>query len=178
MDRSIISVRYARSLLNFASKRAKEEQVYQDSVALAESFSRYPMLGRVLSNILLSQEKKIDIIIKACEKEISPEFSKFIQLVVEQRREDLLYPMCLSYQRLMFDYKNLMSVKLITAIPIDEQMQAKIKTKIQDLIGKTVILKLVVDRSIIGGYIAYWDTYRYDTSVKTTLRRIEKSLTI
>ena len=58
MDIGVISVRYARALLNSATDQKQEDQVYQDMMTLARSYLEVPALRQTIDNPMLAKEKK------------------------------------------------------------------------------------------------------------------------
>lgn len=178
MNRGLISSRYAKALYNYAANHFRQDAVYKDAVRLAQSYSAYPALRRVVANRLLSDEVKSDILKEASGgAEVSAEFLNFIDLVISQGRSDMLQEMSLDYQSIVRKAGNLMDVNLTTAIAMDEKTMDEFRRKMESVTGKTVILRPKVDPAIMGGYIMMWDTYRLDSSVRTQLERIKNYLT-
>jgi F-type H+-transporting ATPase subunit delta len=177
MDRETISRRYARALFRYAKKHQKEKEVFDESIRLKQSFGLHRSLERCLGNIILSGEKKEELIEACVGGNASAEFKRFIKLVVAQKRENLLPMICLNYQALYHQSERLLDVYLTTAKTLDRAIEDKLTKKIAQYTQQTVLLHTAVNPKIIGGFVALWDTYRLDASVRTDLKRIQKNLT-
>ncbi|MDR3236008.1 MAG: F0F1 ATP synthase subunit delta [Prevotellaceae bacterium] len=177
MTRETISRRYAKALFMYAKKHGREKDVFDESQRLEQSFGTYPALKRSLGNVVLHNEKKIKLIEACLGEKASQEFRRFISLVIEKKREELLPLICADYQKLFHLSERLLDVYLTTTKPLGAATEEKLVTKIAQYTQQTVLLHTAVNPDIIGGFIARWDTYRLDASVQANLKRIEKNLT-
>jgi F-type H+-transporting ATPase subunit delta len=177
MNHGAISRRYAKALFLYAKKHHKEKEVFQESAALARSFGQYRTLARCLGNIVLDSKKK-EALVEACAGgNVSHEFKQFIRLVMAKKREHLLHLICLTYQDLFYREARILDVHLTTATDLNAALTEKIVQKLTQHTGENIQLHATVNPEIIGGFVLRWDTYRLDTSVQTSLKRIQKKLT-
>jgi F-type H+-transporting ATPase subunit delta len=177
MNYGAISRRYARALFLYAKKHHKEREVFHESTALAQSFGRHRTLERCLGNMVLDAKKK-EALVEACAGgNASEEFMRFIRLVFAKKRENLLLLICLSYQELFDREMRLLDVHLTTARDLNAATTEKIVQKLTQHTGENIQLHATVNPELIGGFVLRWDTYRLDTSVRTSLKRIQKNLT-
>ena len=177
MDSGLIARRYASALLMYARKHGVEKPIYASAQAVARNFAQYPALRDILGNPLMSHRKKTDILCALATPEKSSEFRRFAELVTENDRIDLMQMICLSYVELCRQEQHILEVELTTAVPISEETRSRIATKIAQITGKTIEMTTQTDPALIGGFAVRWDTYRWDASVVSELRRIRKSLT-
>ena len=171
-----IAMRYARALADYADRHEATERVYADARALQRCFVDFPALRRALSNRLATAAQKTDLVAACCGAGVSAEFMRFAALVLEMRREELLQYICLNFMALVRERQGLLEVDLTTAMPLDEEMTGMIARKIGEVTGKIVAITPTIDPSIIGGYVARWDTWRQDASIAGRLKQIERSL--
>ena len=177
MNQGLISRRYARALWMYACKHRAEERVYAQTKLLVNGFSRYEPLQRVLSNRVVPQEKKIAVIEMITGKEESELLMKFIRLVFTNKREKFLHTICLSFERIYLQERKILPATLVTAIPVDREMEQRFIQKIQEKTGHTIRLTAKVNPRIIGGYTITVDTWRLDAGVATQLKQIQERLT-
>lgn len=88
----------------------------------------------------------------------------------------MLSSILLNYQHLYLQEHGIVEVELITAVPIDETTMKRMTSRIEDRTHRKILMQNLVKLEIIGGYIMTWDTYRYDASVNSSLRRIKNDL--
>ncbi|MDH6535462.1 F0F1 ATP synthase subunit delta [Parabacteroides sp. 52] len=176
MDRGTISRRYAIALYKYAQAHQKEKCIYDETLALSKSYVQYPAMKRTLASPVLPGKQKEELIVLSAGGNISEEFQTFIRLIIQQKREDFLQTICLSYQDIYRQEKKLLHVAITTAVPIDKKMEEKIVGRLEQLTAETVDIMNIVDPQIIGGYIMRWDTYRWDASITSQLRQIKQGL--
>lgn len=172
MDLGVISVRYARALLKSATRLKLEDQVYKEMQTLSKSFLEVPELRFTIDNPMLSKAKKQKLIEVACGGDVSELTSKFVSLVLSEDREKTLQFMAASYITLYRKQKNIVRGSLITAAPVSDDTEKRMRQMVESKTHGTVEFNTKVDPNIIGGFILEYDTYRMDASVKTKLNNI------
>lgn len=172
MDLGVISVRYARALLKSAVGQKIEDKVYQEMVTLSKSYIGVQQLRYTIDNPMLQKEQKLHILELACGGDVTDLVKRFIRLVLDDDRENTLQFIAASYITLYRKYKNVTSGKLITAVPVSSETEAKMKAMVESRTKGTVEFATEVDPSIVGGFILEYDTYRMDASVKTKLQSV------
>ena len=172
----VISVRYARALLKCAMELNQEDQVYQEMITLADQYNRVPELRSTIDNPMLEKNKKQALLQAACGKNLSELTQRFIQLVLQEGRENVMQVMATSYITLYRKQNNIISGRLITATTVTPEVEQKMKQMVQRKSQGTVEFQTEVDPDIIGGFILEYDSYRMDASVQTKLHNILKEL--
>lgn len=172
MNIGVVSKRYAKALLDFATARGNEEKVYNEVETLAGHFADVPDLKRTIENPVMRRKNKLDLLIEASGgKDVSEEMKRFLQLVIDGKREKSLHFMTWSYIDQYRERKHILMGKLTTAVETPELV--KRLEKISSLkTDSKVIINSKIDPTIIGGYIMEIDGYRLDASVVNQLNRI------
>ena len=176
MDIGVISVRYARALLNSATDQKQEDQVYQDMMTLARSYLEVPALRQTIDNPMLAKEKKQTLLETACGAGRSQLTSAFIALVLKEGREAMVQFMANSYVTLYRKQKNVIRGKLTTAARVSPETEQKMRQMVESMTQGTVEFETEVNPDIIGGFILEYDTFRMDASVKSKLNNILNTL--
>lgn len=171
-----ISARYAKALYKFAEERKQEENVYNEMKIVANSFMDVPELNEALSNPTLSAQKKKDLLITAAGTQVCAEFKKFVDLVVEHKREEYFQSISLVYQDLYRKEKNIVISKITSAQPITEAEEMRIKNAVMSVTDGTIELEKCVDPELIGGFVLNVETYQLDASIKSQLRMVKDQL--
>ena len=172
----VISVRYARALLKCAMELNLEDKVYQEMITLADQYNRVPELRSTIDNPMLEKNKKQALLQAACGKNLSELSARFIQLVLQEGRENVIQMMATSYITLYRKQNNIISGRLIAATTVTPEVEQKMKQMVQRKSQGTVEFQTEVDPDIIGGFILEYDSYRMDASVQTKLNNILKEL--
>lgn len=176
MDLGVISIRYARALLKSAVQQQNEEKVYADMMTLSQAYVDVPQLRKTIGNPMLSAEDKKKVLLTACGGEKATTLTdKFISLVLQERREEVLQFIASSYITLYRKQKNITHGKLITASAVSPTTEQKLRDMVVQRTKGTVEFLTEVDPEIIGGFILEYDTYRMDASVRKQLAAVLKN---
>ena len=174
MNTGLIPVRYATALLDFANANMLQDQVYTEAKAVTKSYFQFSELRTVLDNPVLAKKEKRKIIILAAGGNISKPFEKFLDLLLENNRENHLHSIALKYIDLFRKQKNIHFGRLTTASPINAATEKRLMAMIENTTGGTIEMEKLIDPEILGGFMFEVDFVRWDASISGQLRRIKK----
>ncbi len=168
-ERSRAAKRYAKGILLFAQESQKEEEVYNEMNNLYNLVKESHDLRTFLNMPILETKKK-----KAIAKEVFKHFSdvtiKFIDLLINHKREEILGASANEYITLYNHHKQIKTVSITTAVEISEDTIQKILQKIKGLTkNHTLKIKTKIDASLIGGFIVRVGDQQIDNSIKSKL---------
>lgn len=178
MDVGVLAVRYAKALLGYARDEGVAEKVYTLSDRVLQCFAQNPTLSAALEDPLLSSEEKLKLLstIASGDGKEGMVMLRYFSLMIEKRREAYLASSLRSYMDLYRKSEGIVVVKIITAVPLEKEMEDKILSRVSSMLGKRIELQKSVDPSIEGGFIFDIDDYRLDASVASRLRQIRRQL--
>ena len=174
MDSGLISIRYAKALLDFAVDQNQQREVYRQAKMLSRVFEHVPHIRFVLANPLIPLSEKKKAVVMAFGEQTLPVWDKMIDLIFKNNREEWLQYIALRYIDLYREVYNIHYGQLITAVPADSETQQQLKMLIEEKIGGRVELEAMTDPEITGGFILQVEDYRWDASVAGQLNRIRK----
>ena len=167
MNTGAISMRYARALLMFANESGVAPQVYQEALTLRKSFRQVPELKSALEKPVMTRENKCRVLIQAAGGEITKQMQKFIELVLNEKREKYLVGINQAFIDLYRKQEKIRVGKLTTAVPIAPEEVERIRQIVVQSAGGTAEFVTKVDPSIEGGFIFEINTYRLNASVRS-----------
>ena len=152
MDIGIVSMRYAKALLEYAKSigAGAEETLYREFRMLDRSFRKHPDLRIALENPILTT------------------------LVLKNRRENFLQYICLGFLDLYRKDKHIGVGKLITAVPVSREVWERIHDSASSLLHASMELHTEVDPSIEGGFVFDINDFRLDASIATQLKKVKR----
>ena len=177
MRNTLLIRRYAKAFLEFAIKNQMADQGLADLELLTATIKQNRELRNILSQPFISKEKKENIIKRIFENKISANTLKFIMLMLDKNRPNIIPLVLEAYRDMYYEYKDIALVTITTAVHIDEATQQKMLYYVKDKISGTVQIVNKIDKSIIGGFIVNYQDYQYDESVKTKLKNLESLFT-
>ncbi len=178
MDIGVISVRYARALLKCSMEAGIEDNVYQDMQTLAKNYIDVPELRTAIDNPMLAKESKEAILKTSAGEKVTELTVRFIQLVLNEERENVMQFIANSYITLYRKQKNIIRGKLTTASEVTPAIEQKMRQMVESKTNGTVEFETEVNPDILGGFILEYDTYRMDASAKNKLNSILKQLAV
>ena len=174
MNTGAISMRYARALLMFANEAGVSDKVYQEALTLRKSLREVQELRHALEKPVITRDNKYRLLVQAAGGEITKQMQKFIDLVLQEKREKFLMSINQAYIDLYRKQEKIRVGKLTTAVPIAPEEVKRIRKIVVDHAGGTAEFATKVDPSIEGGFIFEINTYRLNASIADQMRRIKQ----
>ena len=184
MNTGLIAARYARALLDFANTKGEAHSVYLRMKILADHYLQLPNLKKTVENRVIPSSQRIALLLQASLADQGNEdaageiLSRFFELVLVRKREDLMCSVCFQYMDLIRKANRMVCGVLTTAVPVDEQVTARLKQLIARDGARDVELEVRQDPAIIGGFTLEIDMNILDASVAARLKKVRKVLGI
>ncbi|MDR2679829.1 MAG: F0F1 ATP synthase subunit delta [Tannerella sp.] len=176
MNEGLISKRYAKALYHHARGMSEEDVLYHRMQMLEALLRKMPDFRASIKSPMLSAKEKISLLTNATGKNPEPSYLDFIDLVVTNRRSDMLQRIALSYQRFYREKKRISVVHLISAKKLSGNVIKRIRNLTERKTQGKVEFSTHIDPSLDGGFIFRLNDIRIDASVKGQLDRISRRL--
>jgi F-type H+-transporting ATPase subunit delta len=176
MDVGIVSTRYAKAIYKFATARGEETRLDEEMKMLSKQFVALPELNKVLENPVMPSEEKIKLLTVAVGEAASETCKNVFRVIVENRRASYMQHIALVYGRIYRKEKNIVLVKLTTAVPPTEEEKKSMVQLISNGKIKQVDFVTKTHADIIGGFILEVEDLRLDASVKNQLNTMKLEL--
>lgn len=178
MDTGIVSVRYARALLRYATENKEEDKVFKEMKTLSEVFAREERLQPALLNPVVDAAKKADILVAACGngEVITTSTKRFIELVLGHNRAELMKFIAASYGTLYRKSKGLVNGRLTVPCAVRPAIEERLRRALEERTSGHVDFEVRIEPEIEGGFILEYDTYRLDASLRTQRLRLRRAL--
>ena len=136
-----------------------------------------------MNNPHVTTDERKKLLLSAAGNESSPvssEFSKFVDLVIDRKRENYFQSISLVFQDLYRKDNNIIIGKLTTATEVSDQVKEKMKALVAQIanlpLGGEVEFLSEVNPNLIGGFQLQVESNLLDASVATQLQEIKKNL--
>lgn len=176
MNTGLISSRYASALLDYAIGLNQQDEVYTRMKVLSEMFMLIKGLRNSLANPSVSVGEKKKLLVTACGGTIVSSLDKIFDVILSNNREENVQTIALRFIDLYREKFNIRYGKLITAVPVNEEVQNHLAAHIERTMGGTVEFEPITDPSILGGFMLSVGDFRWDASVAGELSRIRNKL--
>lgn len=170
------AIRYAKAVLDLAKDQNVADTVHSDLKAIATAVADSTELSEMLqSPVIPSSTKKSALL--AIFKDMNALSVKLIDMLIENRRLNILGAVAQTYNELFDELNGTQVAKVTTAVPLTDELAAKILAKVKELTGKGAELQSIVDPAIIGGFILRVGDIQYDASIAHKLDTLKREFT-
>ena len=175
MSESKIARVYATALYQAATQADRTAQVGKDLGEFVEAVQASEDLRQLLSTEVVSNPKKKEILLELTQG--GDEYVRnLLRLLVDKSRESEVAGIYRAFVALVERAQGLVRVEVATAVPMTAPLQEALQAKIASSLGKTVELKLSVDKELLGGLRLRIGDKIADASVRHQLERLRESL--
>lgn len=148
---------YAEALFSEARKMGRAEELGEKLLSLQKRLEEDAEFQKVLRHELISPQDKEKALQSLLPRLLSREKEEFITAVVPE------------YQRLLDQEKDVEPVEVTLASVITPALEAELRERLAQVLGKGVRLETKVDPGILGGMVLRWEDRVIDASVKKKL---------
>jgi F-type H+-transporting ATPase subunit delta len=170
-----LATRYAKSLIDLAIEKAQLEKIFADMQWLQQVCKQSRDFANLLKSPVIKPEKKQKVVEAIIKNNVSDMTALFVRLLIAKGRENNLPEIITAFINQYKQYKNIYTVKLATATPLNNDL----KNAIIDQIRKTsemqdIELETTVNEDLIGGFVLQAGDKLIDASVAYDLKQIAR----
>jgi F-type H+-transporting ATPase subunit delta len=174
---SKIAAPYARALFDFSVENNIMHQITADFQNLEIFLDKTPELTDYLDNPIVSQEAKREILTKTLKSQVNAGTFKFLLVLVDRDRINLLKPIITNYLELVYETASIKTIEVSTAFPFTQLQKNTLIQKLKELTNaREIRLIITVDPSLIGGFLITTNSKVIDFTVKNQLQKLAKHL--
>jgi F-type H+-transporting ATPase subunit delta len=115
-------------------------------------------------------------VLEKARPEASPVTRNFLDLLLKKARFDHFEEIAESFSLLVEEHRGILRAVVTTATEIDPEMQARLRSRLERMTGKTIQLTHRLDPEIIGGVVVTLAGSMIDGSVKSEIDRLRDEL--
>lgn len=173
----LIAQRYAQSLVEIVNDgKLSYEKISADFNLIKSTLAQSKDLDTFLTNPLISNEDKKEILTEIFSKEIDSLMLNFLKVLVDKNRFQVFGEIVDSYNLTLDKINKVSRVKIVSAVQLSENLKDKLKEKLENKLQKTVTLDWEIDSEIIAGLVIKMGDNIVDTSLKHKLEDLSKSI--
>ena len=170
------AIRYAKAVYEIAHDENSVNEVFNDMSLVKKLNGSSTDFKTLLSNSQINSRDKKNAILSLIDNHNLLTI-KLLDLLIFNKRVSIVGDIATSFIQLYNEHNNIKEALVITASPINKELESEILSKINIPDAKAINLNNIVDPSIIGGFIIRYDGKEYNSSVKQNLNNLKKELT-
>ena len=158
---------YAKALFMLARRTDKIEKIAEEFAAVVEL---------VESNPQLSTKKKHRLLKTAFEGRLDEHLFKFLQVLIDKRRQDLLAGIYQAYTEQVNEHFNRVEAFAASAVELTEKERDSLIAGLSKHLDRSVLLEASVDPGLLGGLVCRIGDMVYDGSLRGKLIRLGEQI--
>lgn len=176
MIKRTIAIRYAKALFDLDRKKEDIEIQLLNFKSLMQLFDDHPDKLKYLQTPHIKLDDKKKLLQNSLSKEVSPLFFNFLIYLIEKRRLKEIRQIDKEFRLLVNEYLGIWDAKITTAVPLEPDIEEKLKQKLENFYHFKIKVSKEVDPSIIGGAILVVGNEMIDWSLSSRLKKMKEKL--
>ena len=175
MKGTILSSRYAKSLLTLAIQNNILEEIKNDMKMIADVCQDNRDLQLLLKSPIIKTDKKQSILKELFGPTINKVTLSFLNIITFKRREHYLEEIARQFVLQYNIHMNIEVAIVTTAVKIDDKLRQQILKLVKSSSELASIqLEEKIDKSVIGGFILTMGDKEYDASLSSKIRELKQ----
>lgn len=173
-----VARRYAEAIIDVASELGRIDPVAHELYLVEKALhANDDQLFDVMSSPVFTVGERAAVLDAVIPKlEISPQVANFARVMNKNGRVGVFDLMRENYNRLADERAGRVRAVVTTAEPLTPQLEVEIKSALEAATNKTVYIEHAIDPALIGGMVARVGGKVYDSSLRTRLSELKRSL--
>jgi len=168
---------YARAMMEILPDLAEAEKVHAELSAFEEARHSSSELAALFDNPGVDVNNKIAIIRSiAARLKLSDMAVKLLEVLLRNHRLNQLGSVLDAWKASINKAAGIAVASVKSAHPLSEEEQARLRKSLETKLGRRVDLRLSVDPSLLGGFVAEVESEVYDASVVGRIERFRETL--
>lgn len=172
----IVARVYAETLLRTAEREELVDEVSEGLGRVARAIEASDPFRRFLAGPQIGRDDKRAVVRSAFAERVHPLVLRFMELLIERRREPLVGEVHQAWRALLDARANRRSATVTTAIPADPETVEAIRRALERATGQEIALEERVDASLLGGLVVRTGDLAMDASLRSRLDALRHRL--
>lgn len=166
--------RYTKALYDLAEELKQVDAVKKDFEDIKKSIIASKELKMFIESPIIKPEKKSSILKELFSSKVSELTMKFILLLTEKNRIDILPELSVHMLSLINEKRGIAEAKITTAVEMTDKEKKSISEMLRKYTGKDIYPEYRIDKSIKGGFLAKIDDRIIDASISRQLEMLRE----
>ncbi len=167
---------YGGALYELSIENGNTDDILNQLTALKDGFTENPKFAKLLNAPNLKKQERLEILDNSFKDKIDISLLNFMKILVENSYINYFCECVTEFRNRYNADNNIIDVTAVTAITLSDELIQKLRTKLEAVTGKKVSVTNKVDTKIIAGIELQMEGARLESSVKSKIDAIRKSL--
>jgi F-type H+-transporting ATPase subunit delta len=168
------AIRYAKAILELATDQNSASAVNDDMKLITNAIADNEELKSLLDSPVVKVAQKTAVL-KEVFANTNTITTNLVDVLAVNKRIPLLGAVATEFTSLFDASQGFQKARVTTAVPLTDEMNAKVLAKVKELTGKEALIENTVDESIIGGFILRVGDLQYNASIANNLNNLKRA---
>ena len=172
-----VGKRYAEALSGNISDTGTLEKALENLRSFNEAMFTEPELARFFEHPSISSEKKQNVVREICSRlEVDEKVANMMTLLNERGKVLFLGKIVEYFEQVVDRRLNQTRVQVTSAHPLTTENIDRLKTALNKILGKTILIDTEVDESLIGGIMLRIGDQVADDTIRNRLEILKRTI--
>jgi ATP synthase F1 delta subunit len=177
MRHIILSRRYAVAAI-LSLKTEQHQSILSQLRELKAIISDNPKVYEIFVSPIISLQKKCEVVASMTDHLPDKTYwQSLFRIILSNHRGEILHDFIVEFEEMLHDKLKQKHVYITLAHPQDDSTVSLIKSEVERCFAHKIIYDIIIDKDIIGGFVATTDSQMIDASIRSNLLRFAKSFT-
>ncbi|MBA2368751.1 MAG: ATP synthase F1 subunit delta [Candidatus Protochlamydia sp.] len=176
MINQAVAIQYSKALLKFGMAKEQLESRLAALENVSDLIDQNPKLQKIMLGPYTKKQDKKNFLKEILGDLVDSTLLNFLFLLIDKGRLEYLPVIKQEYRRLIKSELGIIEARLITAFPVENELQESVRSKLEKAYSKQVEVQAEIVPEIIGGMILKIGNKRLDESIKEKLSKLKKAL--
>ncbi len=169
------AILYAQAMYDGAKEAGQLDELYENAQTLCSVVAAQKQDFDKLNNPLWKYSQKEEILQEICKKSgFSQSMLNALKLLAQNNKLNVLEQTLKHFISVYQEKHNIAEVEVTTVMPLSGEQENLLKTKLENIFHKQILLRYVINPQIIGGLVIKYGTSFIDNSVRHKLNALEQ----
>lgn len=171
-----LALRYAQAIYELSAEKNLLTQVEAELELVESTINAHSELSILIYHPRVLAKAKKETLTKVFSLDVADFVLKFLMLLVDKRRETILPGIIREYVKLANEARDIVEAEVTTTLPLSQDQQSALRSKLSMVTGKTIVLKMHINKAIIGGVVVKIGDKLIDGSIARQLETLKNTL--
>lgn len=167
---------YAEALFRVVQAEGELDRVEDELFRFGKLLEQNHELKQALSDQSIDKQQREKVLEELLADKVSPHTLGLLSFIVTQGRARQLPQILEHLSQLAADARQSVVAEVRSAVPLDDAQQAELAKSLSHATNKKVMVKVIVDPTIIGGVVAKVGDTIIDGSIKRRLDQLKEQV--
>jgi len=168
------AIRYAKAILDLAKDQNTTSVVNDDMKLITNTIADNKELKSLLDSPVVKSAQKTAVL-KEVFANANTITTSLVDVLATNKRIVLIGAIATEYTSLYDESQGFQKAHVTTAVPLTDEMNAKVLAKVKELTGKEALIENTVDESILGGFILRVGDLQYNASIANNFNKLKRT---